>query len=315
MPSIETKEKAKHGEQLFPLQRYITVLQKNAPSVTTHWHEEAEFTRILEGHCTYQIEFKAIEAGPGDLLFIPPEVIHSITVRPGEKMCSETYVFHMNFIGGNFADVCGLRYLTPMARQQIIPPYRFTGEDALYKPAGALFEKISAVFSEKELGYELLLKAALLELIALILPFSGKADSLPSLQNEHIGKLKTVLSYIEEHLSEPVTIEELSGLCFFSQYHFMRFFKNYVGMPCLKYIKMQRLEKAAELLKAGYSPMDAALLSGFENLSYFYREFKKQYGMTPKKMQESLKDLVTFDIDKIRRVGYCPITAVFDGKQ
>lgn len=282
MPSLETKEKTHHGEQLFPLQRYLTCLHDNYSVVTPHWHEEAELTRILEGHCTYQIELQTFEAEPGDLFFIPPEVLHSISVRPGEIMRSETYVFHMNFIGSNYVDICGLRYLTPISKQQLIPPYMFTRSHAIFHSMGALFEKINRIYTVKEPGYEISLKAAFLELVALLLPFLEKADTLPSLQNEYIQKLKSVLSYIEEHLSENICIDELAGLCFFSQYHFMRFFKNYVGMSCMEYIKKRRLEKAATLLKEGHPPLNAAMSAGFNNLSYFYREFKKSYGMTPK---------------------------------
>ncbi len=283
------KENVRHGEQFFPLQRYMTCLQDSAPSVTPHWHREAEFMRILEGHCTCQIALQTFDGGPGDLFFIPPEVLHSTTVRPGDVMRSEAYVFHMNFIGGNLADVCGLKYLTPLANQQLIPPYMFASSHALYAPVGTLFEKISRVYAAQEPGYELSLKAALLELIAMLLPFSERGDRLPSLQDEHIQKIKTVLSYIDGHLTERISIDELAGLCYFSQYHFMRFFKEHVGMPCFEYIKKLRLERAAALLEDGQPPLEAALSSGFHNLSYFYREFKKQYGKTPREIQNIKK--------------------------
>ena len=68
----------------------------------------------------------------------------------------------------------------------------------------------------------------------------------------------------------------------------MRFFKKYVGMSCLDYIKNLRLEKAAELLEQGASStLDISLSVGFRNLSYFHREFKKKYGVTPKKFPSS----------------------------
>ena len=63
----------------------------------------------------------------------------------------------------------------------------------------------------------------------------------------------------------------------------MRFFKKYIGVSCLEYIKNLRLEKAASrLAQGGRSVLDVSMSCGFSNLSYFYREFKKKYGMTPK---------------------------------
>ncbi len=56
---LEQKEKAVHGERIFPLKKYLTTLQERYPIVTPHWHEEAEFTLITSGVCTYQVDLKA----------------------------------------------------------------------------------------------------------------------------------------------------------------------------------------------------------------------------------------------------------------
>ncbi len=65
---------------------------------------------------------------------------------------------------------------------------------------------------------------------------------------EYTAKLKTVLEYIDAHYAEELSISALASLCYFSEYHFMRFFKRFMGTSCLNYIKNLRLEKAAELL-------------------------------------------------------------------
>ena len=70
-PAPEQKEKAKHGEQMFPLQQYITELSDSYPAVTAHWHEEAEFTLIEEGSCVYQAHLQSYPVQPGDLIFLP----------------------------------------------------------------------------------------------------------------------------------------------------------------------------------------------------------------------------------------------------
>ena len=84
--SLDQKEKAKHGEQLFPLQRYVTNLSTTYPAVTAHWHEEAEFTLITDGSCTYQIQLCAYSVNAGDLIFVPPLVLHSIHSNTNSAM-------------------------------------------------------------------------------------------------------------------------------------------------------------------------------------------------------------------------------------
>lgn len=66
--SLDQHENARHGEEIFPLQKYVTPLWKEYPYVTAHWHEEAEFTRIEKGSCTYQIHLETYEVEEGDLI-------------------------------------------------------------------------------------------------------------------------------------------------------------------------------------------------------------------------------------------------------
>ena len=85
------------------------------------------------------------------------------------------------------------------------------------------------------------------------------------------------------------SIKEISKLCNFSEYYFMRFFKKYSGTSCLKYINNYRLEKAAELLKStAYSITDISLKCGFNNLSYFNKLFKRKYHLTPREFRDNI---------------------------
>ena len=278
----EQKEQRKHGQPIFPIEKYGTQLWSEYPFVPPHWHEEAEFTFIRKGHCTYQIQLQSFEVSEGDLIFVPPTQLHSITVSE-EEMESDTFVFHMHFLGAGSGDICGIRYLTPLMNQVLIPPFIIRKEFPIYDEALRSFEDIDEAWTLRQTGFELVVKSALLRLISLLLPYCIESSKVPTIQTEHSFKLKTALEYIGEHYTENISIADVAASCYFSEYHFMRFFKKYVGMSCFDYIKNYRLEKAAELLESGdTSILDASLASGFHNLSYFYREFKEKYGMTPK---------------------------------
>ena len=241
LPAPEQKEHARHGEQLFPLQKYITTLDDLHPSVSAHWHEEAEFTRILSGSCTYQIQLQHYDVAAGDLLFIPPALLHAITVTPREALRTETYVFHMHFLGASAADICSVQYLTPLATAKLIPPFFFDTRHPLHAALDDLFNDMDALHDAATPGYELLLKADFLRLIALLLPCCSAADEDTRLHMEYTAKLKTVLEYIDAHYTEELSIADLASLCYFSEYHFMRFFKRFMGTSCLNYIKNLRL--------------------------------------------------------------------------
>lgn len=278
--ALEQKENAKHGETTFPVQRYITNLTEPGQVVTTHWHEEAELTLITRGACLYHIDLVDYEVQEGDLLFIPPLLLHSISAQLKEKATSETYVFHMKFLGGNSADICSIRYFKPIMDREITMPYLMKKDHPAYASLLEIFQQTHALYEEKPAGYELALKALLLQLFFVLLQYSEKNTS-PDL-GKTSDKLKQVLDYIELHYTESIAVSELARLCHFSDYYFMRFFKKHMNMTCVEYIVSLRLEKSVELFKEGNtSILDVSLSVGFRNLSYFHRAFKKKYHMTP----------------------------------
>ncbi len=279
---LEQKEDARHGEAFFPIQKYITALSPQYPVLTNHWHEEAEFTLILEGQGSYQIELTEYTVEPEDLIFVPPLMLHSASIQPAGALRSETYVFHMNFLGGNSTDICSARYLLPLAHHEIILPWVIKPEHPVYFSLRKLFAQISSLYNGDLPGYELALKSLFLQAIFLLLQYQETApapDHSVILSSE---KLKTVLDYMELHYMDALTVSDLAGLCYFSEYHFMRFFKKHMNMTCMEYLNNLRLEKAVELFEDDSATiLEVSLSVGFRNLSYFHRAFKKKYHMTP----------------------------------
>ena len=276
---LEQKENAKHGEVFFPIQKYITKLTIDSPVIMTHWHEEAELTLVTKGSCIYQIDLIDYEVNEGDLLFIPPLLLHSIRHNRTADFCSETYVFHVNFLGGNTTDICSTRYLTPIINHELSVPYHIPSAHSVYPSLRECFTKITSLYTEQPFGYEIALKSFLLQALFLLLQYSNPESATVSASSD---KLKNVLDYIDLHYAEALSISELAKLCYFSEYHFMRFFKKHMNMTCIQYINNVRLEKAVELFEHGEtSILEVSLSVGFHNLSYFHRAFKAKYHMTP----------------------------------
>lgn len=279
--ALEQKEDIKHGEVFFPVQKYVTHLKEDYPVVTMHWHEEAEFTLVTEGMADYQIHLADYPVTAGDILFIPPHVLHSISLGDSLSFVSDTYVFHMNFLGGNSTDICSTKYLLPLMNQELSMPCVITPKHPAYSDLHEIFEHINDLYENARTGYELSLKAFFLQTVFLLLQFGEQKPASHASTLSH--KLKQVLDYMEVHYAEDMRISELAGLCYFSEYHFMRFFKKHMNMTCVEYINNLRLEKAVEMFEQGNtSILDVSLSVGFHNLSYFHKLFKRKYHMTPK---------------------------------
>ena len=278
----QQKENARHGESGFPIQRYRTTLHATYQDVPPHWHEEAELTLIVRGGSTYTVQLESEQVKEGDIVFVPPQVLHAVTTGGGE-MDSDTFVFHPNLLGAATADVCTLRYLAPLCAQKLTPPTVIRRDHPAYDQLLRLIRDMNCTWEAREIGWELLIKAQLLTALAILMPYCVKDSAELALRTEHAEKIKTALDFMDRNYGEEIAIADVAAACYFSQYHFMRFFKKYMGMSCGEYLKNLRLEKAAQSFARGNTViLDVAMDSGFRNLSYFYREFQKKYGYTPK---------------------------------
>ena len=294
--ALEQKEDAHHGKALFPLQKYITQLDKEHPVVTTHWHDEAEFTLVKEGSAEYQINLEDYAITAGDLVFIQPRILHTIALNSTEQIQqkyfqmeqyqqkpfqSETYVFHLNYLGANATDICATRYLLPLMNEEYTLPCHISPDHPAYASLNAIFSQINGLYEETPPGYELAIKSCLLQAIFLLLPYgvSGKNQDTDSASE----KLKTVLDYIHLHYADALSIKELAAQCYFSEYYFMRFFKKHMHMTVIEYLNNLRMEKAVELFEQGHtSIIEVSMSVGFHSLSYFHKVFREKFSMTPK---------------------------------
>ena len=96
------------------------------------------------------------------------------------------------------------------------------------------------------------------------------------------------MKYVENHYGERLTIETMAAVSGFSQSHFMKFFKNTMGVSFIEYLNDYRLTMAARLLLASSDAIVAISAEcGFENLSYFNRMFRRKYGVTPSEYRKN----------------------------
>lgn len=104
---------------------------------------------------------------------------------------------------------------------------------------------------------------------------------------ENQNSVEKVVTYIKEHISEALTVEELAKQVYLSPDYLTRSFKKKYNLTLNNYITEQRMFLAKELLIK--NEMSISMISakvGYGNYSYFTKVFKKIYGMTPREFQQ-----------------------------
>ena len=106
---------------------------------------------------------------------------------------------------------------------------------------------------------------------------------------EKLDVIKSAIDYIHENYTkELINIEGLSESCDITPEYFRRIFKSFYGVSPIRYINNLKISRAKELLKSKmYSPTEAALMSGYTDMSHFSREFKKATGVSPSEYKKS----------------------------
>ena len=95
-----------------------------------------------------------------------------------------------------------------------------------------------------------------------------------------------LLSYINEHYADSLSLEGLAKRFFISKYHLSHEFSRAVGTGVYRYIMLRRLTVAKQLLSDGVAPGEVYGQCGFQDYTSFFRAFKAEYGVNPRTFAE-----------------------------
>ena len=278
--SQKYQEKKQHGSKLFPFNIYPCTIPLDFPSVSLHWHKEMELIYVKKGMGEVQMETTLFQGKPGDIFVVPPGTLHALRKVKGFSMEYENIIFEIDFLGAGAADLCAGEFLVPLAAGKLLPPVCVQEQDEDYAALKQCLSQMEDLCESKEKGYELGVKAAVLQMVFLLI---RKYPSVKEVSSPDRERLKTVLQKIEKNISENLTVTEMAEFCGWSDSHFMRWFKKMTGLSFISYVNERKLAAAAEALKKSDDKiLNISQDAGFTNLSNFNRQFKSRYGISPK---------------------------------
>lgn len=273
------QEKKLHGQPDFPFAVYPGRLPEFGTGYPLHWHEELELICVHSGTGIITVQGERYLVQQGDLLLIPPHRVHSIQQRDREEMHYHNILFRLSLLETHPRVEAYTAVLWDKSKEKPCFLPRGTAlNEALTPPVMELLQ----YRTQRDTAFDLMVYSHLYRILYHIVAQCGDAGAQRVRKNASYEKMQEILEYLKENHARPITVPEAAGLCGFSESHFMRLFRELTGTSFTQYVKLQRLNTAAELLRTtGKRVGEIAEEVGIHNLSYFTRSFEEKYHMTP----------------------------------
>ena len=247
-----------------------------------HWHNALELFYMEKGSLTYHTPSGKYVFTEGSGGLVNSNILHMTkTISDPEHTVQYLHIFDPVFLSGRAGNLIDQKYISLLTMQSACDIIKLTPENPSDR---SLLERIKASFSlsADEFGFELKIRNQLSEIWLGLLEKMNHSENISAVSAKHNERIKQMLSFVFEHFSESVSIQEISRAGFCSERECYRIFQTCLHTTPNEYLMNYRLQRACDLLqKTEISVTEISHLCGFESSSYFGRVFKEHLGCTP----------------------------------
>lgn len=251
-----------------------------------HYHDFHKILILLSGDVTYCIEGRTYDLRPNDIVLVNSGEVHKPIIRsdaPYERIIIYVSPDYLSEYRDAENDL-SLCLRQAMAEQSHV----LRLQSSMNGKLGSTIRELDRSLEDEDYANELYHRILFLEFMIHL--------NRAALHNhvEFIGdsasndKILAVLDYLNEHLTEDISIDELSSRFFLSRYYLMHTFKEQTGYTIGSYLSTKRLFLARDLIAKGTPITDVCYACGFHNYSTFSRAYKKSFGESPRDYRQNL---------------------------
>ena len=281
---FELKENKPHGTKDDPFSTYHIQNGGQSFQIPVHWHDELEIIYVKSGFLTVNISGENYIGKPGDAFVVSPGNLHFMGSQTG-NVDYFTFLFPLKYIAFRTDDMLDDKLIEPLnsGHLMISPEIKDTVKEQCEQLAGVYAAEIDE--SESKITGQIKKKIILLQFIHEL----WKKGFI--VENDTTGRNtveKEMVSYIQQNYTGKILLREFGEQFHLSEKYISRYFKEHFHITLSQYVTYLRLEHAKQMLQeTDISVTEVAMQSGYQNISYFIRSFKKTYGVSPLKYRKS----------------------------
>jgi AraC-like DNA-binding protein len=247
-----------------------------------HCHNFYEIYYFIAGNVSYLVEGKPYVPAPHSILLISPNVFHGVKVENDQAY--ERFALH--FVPSFLSMESRSLLLSPFHPAAASSDIYFPNADAFHMQDyfEQLLDSRNMSTEMQQISIKIRLEALLTQLLFMRrstneeLP-DGRSSSRTAAQ---------VIDYLNEHLTEDLTLDELSSRFYISKHHLNKVFRKATGTTVGNYVIYKRVVLAQQLIMQGQSAGSASASAGFQDYSTFFRAYKKVFGHAPTDNKSSI---------------------------
>lgn len=255
------------------------VSERSVQNVPIHWHKYYELEIVLSGEGIQVINSKKIKISKGSLVLMSPQDFHRVeyTGNDGGVLTILGCCFYSHVLSDEISKLL----------RKHAPPYALELSDELYEQICAELNELAEVINKPTPYQELVVKRKIELILLRLVPIAKLYEKAGEevnvdVENRSIQLLQPILSYINEHLDEPIRREELAQMLHFSPSYLSEIFKKTLGISLSDYITDCRMKMAHTLIMNTDEPINSIVQKvGYNSPSLFYRKFYEYYRIKP----------------------------------
>lgn len=268
--------------------------------VRWHWHEEMEVNLVKSGSAEFTIGEEKVIVNEGQAIALNCNVFHAIRSAADSNCVLISLLFHPNILFKDHTTSLAVGYLNPIIKGTEHRYVILDRRDMWGRGALTYLNDIFDVNFSKEFGFELTTKAYLCQLwVHFLKKYNSHTTLYAPNKNKQVAlspdeaRIKDAITYIQQHYSESVTLDDIADSIHVSKSECCRCFKRAVNITPFEYLMRYRILQAADKIlqndRETGSISELASAVGFNNTSYFNKLFKKYFDCTPSEYRKLSK--------------------------